>query len=507
MNGNLRNLSQQFLTAAWNTARTHTSRDQAHRLEELLTVLDETQAQIAGLRLHLIHEARLSNIDTVTDHIRTSTRTTTAQATATLKLSWDLAERFGHIARALENGVVSLAQAEAIVAGLKKLPNTLTRTDLETAQATVLGYVDALGPKELQTLASRMVEIIDPTGAEQTEAERLAAEERRAHAGRFFKLRPDQHGSLTLTGRLPVAAAATLTAQLEALMPPLSSYRGGDELPTPDARRADALVLLAETAASTGEVPAHGFDRPAAKITIPLATLTDRLGPAAVLDDGQPISAGEARRLACDADIIPIVLGPKSEILDIGRSQRLFTKALRLALIARDQGCAFPHCDTTAAVCEGHHIVPWHHGGQTALSNGVLLCPHHHRLVEPDPRQSEHSQWRVFLDKETGRPWFTPPRHIDPARRPRQHRRFLLNDITLTEPDDNPHDTGPPRSYGNGPSSLYNGAPSSPYGSGPPSEAPPCPHDDVDPWPHTRPAAQTPNPWHAEEDTGAEPVA
>ena len=482
MNDDVRGLGQQFMAAAWNTARTNTSRNHATELDALLSLLDETQAQIAGLKLHLIHEARMNGVDVVTDRVRSTTRTTTAQATAALRLSEDLAERFPHVARALEEGVVSLAQAEAIVAGLKKLPYTLTRHDLEVAQATVLSYAEVLGPKELRILASRMVEVLDPAGAEDAEAQRLADEERRAKADRFLKLRPDHHGSMTITGRLPIADVALIDAQLEALMPPISSYRSNDELPTPEMRRADALVLLAEQAANAGTLPAQGFDRPTVKITIPLETLTDGLGPAATLDDGQPISAGQARRLACDADIIPVVLGGNSEILDVGRSQRLFTKGLRIGLIARDQGCAFPHCDVTAAACEGHHIIPWHQGGDTALSNGVLLCPWHHRLIEPDPGQSEHSQWQVFLDPDTGRPWFTPPRHIDPARRPRQHRRYILGDIILTKPDETLRGTMPG------------------FEETPLSEAPPCPRDGVEPCPHTWPPSDKPNPWHPKED-------
>ena len=174
MNDDVRALGQQFITAAWDTARANSSRDHAAELDTLFAVLEETQDQLAGLKLHLIHDARMNGTDVVLDRVRSSTRTTTAQATAALRLSWDLAERFPHIARALEEGAVSLAQAEAIVAGLKKLPYTLTRHDLEIAQHTVLGYTDTLGPKELRTLASRMTEILDPVGAEQAEADRLA---------------------------------------------------------------------------------------------------------------------------------------------------------------------------------------------------------------------------------------------------------------------------------------------------------------------------------------------
>ncbi|HQD21946.1 MAG TPA: DUF222 domain-containing protein, partial [Arachnia sp.] len=233
--GMVRDLGQRYLAAAWETSHALPTTENPHReLDELLIAVEEHLDQLTGLRLQLLREAWALGAGRVLDREKASPRTTTAQATAALKLALDLEERFGLIGRALSDGVVSLAQAEAIVAGLKKLPVTLTRSDLDTAQTTVLGYADTLGPSELRTLASRMAELIDPAGAEQEEADRLAREERRAKAGRFLKLRP---------------------------------------------------------------------------------TLTTGVGPAAVLDNGEPISAGEARRLACDADIIPITLGTRSEIL------------------------------------------------------------------------------------------------------------------------------------------------------------------------------------------------
>ena len=471
----VRDLGQRYLAAARETSHTLTTVENPYReLDELLIAVEEHLDQLTGLRLHLLQEAWALGAGQVLDREKTSARTTTAQATAALKLALDFEDRFALIGRALSDGKVSLAQAEAIVAGLRRLPATLTRSDLDTAQATVLGYADTLGPAELRTLASRMTEVLDPAGAEQAEADRLAREERLARNGRFLKLRPDHHGSLTITGRLPVTDGALLAAQIEALMPPLSSYRASDELPGPEARRADALVLLTQQAASSGTLPAQGMDRPTAKITIPLTTLTTGVGPAAVLDNGEPISAGEARRLACDADIIPITLGTRSEILDIGQPHRLFTKGLRTALTVRDQGCAFPHCDAPAAACEGHHIIPWHQGGETKLSNGVLLCPWHHRLVEPDPEHSEHSQWQVSLDPDTGRPWFTPPRHIDPTHTSRQHRRFILTDITLKQPE---------------PDEL----------PAPETEGPICPRNGVGPCPHTTPTPDKPNPWHPDD--------
>jgi len=280
------------------------------------------------------------------------------------------------------------------------------------------------------------VEIIDPDASDVDDAKRLAREEAAAHRGRFLRLAPDYHGSMRITGQLPVSDAALLSAQLDALMPDASTYTAAGEAASRDARRADALVLLTQKAANTGTLPIHGGDRPQVHVTLDLDTLKQGLGKACLIgaDDVDGLSAGEVRRLACDAGIIPVVLGGPSRLLDVGRTYRMFTPGLRAALMQRDGGCAFPGCAATPACCEAHHIIPWWQGGDTRLGNGVLLCPHHHRLVEPDPLQSEASQWRVDLDPVTGLPWFTPPRHIDPARRPRQHRRFRLQQIRAGAP-------------------------------------------------------------------------
>ncbi|MFT3886923.1 MAG: DUF222 domain-containing protein [Arachnia sp.] len=490
MSEDVRELGQRFMAAAWSSLHAHSHPGHAAVLEGLLGVLEETEAQLAGLRLRLLHEARMSGADRVVDRARSSTRATTAQATASLKLSWDLAERFPVVGQALEDGQLSMSQAEAIVHGLKRLPHTITGADLARCQSTVLGYADVLGPSELRVLAARMTEVVDPAGAEQAEADRLARDERRARAGRFLRLRPDHHGSMLIQGSLPLADGALLAAQIDALMPPLSSYRAGDELPGPEARRADALILLTQHAATAGGLPAQGLDRPVVKITIPLTSLTTGHGAAGVVEGGAAISAGDARRLACDADIIPVVLGGPSEVLDVGRTRRLFPKALRTALTLRDQGCAFPHCTVAPAGCEAHHITPWWAGGETKLSHGVLLCPWHHRLVEPDPGQSAHSQWRVHLDADTGLPWFTPPRHIDPDQRPRQHRRFLLAGITITS---SPVE-GPPR-----PEPWAEPSGPADAAAVPSSEKEPRRTSGAEPCAEIAVAVSRPNPWHPDE--------
>ena len=112
-----------------------------------------------------------------------------------------------------------------------------------------------------------------------------------------------------------------------------------------------------------------------------------------------PVTASTIRKIACDADIIPVLLGSEGRILDIGRTTRIFPPHIRKALNARDQGCAFPNCTIPASWCEAHHITYWSRGGPTSTDNGVLLCTHHHHLIHKE-------QWKIHV--KNGIPWFIP---------------------------------------------------------------------------------------------------
>jgi hypothetical protein len=188
----------------------------------------------------------------------------------------------------------------------------------------------------------------------------------------------------------------------------------GPDLRTPGQRRADALVEVCRIAMACGELPDNGGDRPQVVVTVSIDTLRDGVG-AATLDDGSPLSPTAARRLACDAAILPAVLGSAGQVLDVGQQRRLFTGPLRRALILRDRGCAFPGCDRPPRWCDGHHMISWITGGPTSLNNAVLLCGHHHRLIH-------HSPWKVRLNPADGLPEFIPPEYIDPEQRPQRNR-------------------------------------------------------------------------------------
>lgn len=130
------------------------------------------------------------------------------------------------------------------------------------------------------------------------------------------------------------------------------------------------------------------------------------------------------RRWACDAEIIPMVLGSDSQPLDVGRMTRSVPDAVRRALNLRDGGCAFPGCTRRPRRCHAHHVHHWADGGVTALHNLTLLCLHHHQLVHHEHRHVE------MVD---GLPWFTPPPWIDPARRPRRGGRSSVTPIPCAE--------------------------------------------------------------------------
>jgi hypothetical protein len=148
----------------------------------------------------------------------------------------------------------------------------------------------------------------------------------------------------------------------------------------------------------------------------------------------QPIDAGTARRLAADAEIIPLVLGANSEVLDYGRSRRLFSKTQRLALWERDGGCA--GCGAPPTMTEAHHLTWWSQHGTTNLDNGILLCTSCHHTIHKD-------DWHITTNGP--HVWFTPPAHIDPTRTPRPggRRRYDYHPTTASprEPDPPAHGT------------------------------------------------------------------
>ncbi len=119
-------------------------------------------------------------------------------------------------------------------------------------------------------------------------------------------------------------------------------------------------------------------------VTVSLEDLVARSNAATVFGSGEAgalLAPETARRIACDAGIVPVVLGKDGQVLDLGRRFRLFTSAQLRALWLRDGGCTFPDCRVPASWCDGHHLRHWADGGATDLENAALLCGRHHTIV------------------------------------------------------------------------------------------------------------------------------
>ena len=145
-------------------------------------------------------------------------------------------------------------------------------------------------------------------------------------------------------------------------------------------RRVDGVRLLAKKALTLDDGQVGGT-----AVTL-LVTMTDEalrtgLGMAQLPDCGSEIPASIARMLAADAEIIPVVLGGKSQSLDLGHGRRFFSMPQRRAMVIRDGGCVGPSCDAPPSWCDGAHIRPAGYGA-TSLDNGVLLCWRCHLLLD-----------------------------------------------------------------------------------------------------------------------------
>jgi hypothetical protein len=151
--------------------------------------------------------------------------------------------------------------------------------------------------------------------------------------------------------------------------------------PTLSERRADALVLMADTMLAGPAIGRNGGDRYQVVVHVDTATLSSSAAGdgRSELADGTPLAGETARRLACDAAIVPLV-ERDGRPLSVGRKTRTVPPALRRALASRDRGCRFPGCTSRCSV-DAHHIEHWARGGLTSLDNLVQLCRFHHRLL------------------------------------------------------------------------------------------------------------------------------
>ena len=420
-------------------------------------------------------------------------------------------------------------QAAAIITALEDVPKTVPVEDLRAAEQQLVNLARTFCPADLRKAAKRIRDILDTDGPEPAEKKAYGRESltlaNADHGVKFHGYLANENAELfralihagakphkTVDGELdPRPRTKRQADALTSALTVATNAQGTTADPTPGAATATTdpaensdVRATDDTQPASGAtkpefIPGHG---PKAQITVTIdfndlkAATADKIGE---LVYGDGLSAGAIRRLACDAKVIPVVLGSKSQLLDVGTTVRLVTGPMRQALNVRDKGCVA--CGAKPIHCEAHHIVSWIDGGATKVTNLVLLCKRCHIDLH-------NGHWTIqIIDGivHVARPaWGTP----DPAP-PHRHRQ-LPTPPTGSAPAAPgsatrawTRDTDPPWI------TPAEAARLNPWGEPPAAPTTPTPGDDrdkaarPDPWGEPPAAPTTPTPPRKAEDEAA----
>ena len=344
-----------------------------------------------------------------------------------------LRSKYHHAREAYATGAITTRQVRVIVAAAEQAPLETTVEQLAAAEEVLVNKASGVGtrtgrpmnPKRLRQAARRMLDIVDRDLADKHEAIMLGRESRRAKHETYLALHDNGDGTYTGKFTIPELHGSLLRTALETLSAPrrLNKTRtspegetisGYDEsaptgpghglsgweiagnalceliehLPTDGWNGANALTLLVTM---TAEDLTHDLTQ-AGKLDP--ADWPDWHGPdetgTAKLDTGIRTAAGDLRRLACEAGLVPAVLNTKSVPLDLGRTRRLHSHHQRKALALVHDTCAIGTCERPFAWSEIHHLIPWSHHGDTDLEAIPLCSWHHHRAHDPRWHLTQH---------------------------------------------------------------------------------------------------------------------
>jgi hypothetical protein len=293
-------------------------------------------------------------------------------------------EEAPQLGAALSTGSIAASHVDAVASAAGRLEAALRPSFFEHESEMVRTAASST-PEQFARYCSQLADrVAADEGVARGERQRQQTSLRRSidEATGMYRLHAELHPELGQ--RLWTVLDHEVDARVAAAPP------GEPELPR-DRLAAEALVDLA----SGG----HQMKRPGrteASVLIDLDTLLHGLHEASVceLGDGTPIPPESVRRLACDASIIPVVLGGDGRPLDVGREQRLATPDQRRALRVVYRTCAFEGCATPFHRCEVHHSLEWRrHAGPTDLRHLLPLCSRHHHLVH-------EGGWRIDLDDD-----------------------------------------------------------------------------------------------------------
>ncbi|MFC4787255.1 DUF222 domain-containing protein [Nocardioides sp. MAHUQ-72] len=322
-----------------------------------------------------------------------------------------LREKYAVTRGAFASGRINLQQAKVIVNAAEQAPPEASPAQVAAAEAWLVTKATGDGNRhgrpmdvrQLRRSARRMFDVVDRGLADAHEQILLGRRERTAERETFLALHDNGDGTFSGRFTIPELHGNLFRHALQRLSAPRrlgrSKATGATEV---DESVQDlnvyeahglALLELLEHLPTDG----HAANGVTLIVKVGLDQLRTDLG-AAGLETGADITAGEARRLACNAGIVPAVLDGASRPLDLGRTRRLFGPAQRQALSLVHDSCAIETCQRPFAWTEAHHsLEAWATGGRTDLANALPLCGYHHRRAHDEAFRLErgHGGWRL----------------------------------------------------------------------------------------------------------------
>ncbi|MFL6090634.1 MAG: DUF222 domain-containing protein [Aeromicrobium sp.] len=312
--------------------------------------------------------------------------------------------------KALEAGEITFDKAEVIARTMAGLPESLDELTRTRVEKHLLIDAKLYSLPQLRRRVLRVADLYAPRDeADLDEDAKLRRQEAQAWQATEFWGGQARDGLVTGGFKMPALDFELLMNQLGAIAAPRRHEEGHEDL-THAQRLGRAFCAWIERIPTDG-LPTTGGTPATLTVNLDYDALTQTVRESAgTLSTGERISASEVRRLACTSGILPRVLDGASQILDQGRSKRLFTTAQRLAMADRDGGCTYPGCDRPPAWTEAHHVDWWaKDGGNTDLDRGTLLCARHHHWVHAQDinirRHGGHTQFRINGIWKTNHRW------------------------------------------------------------------------------------------------------
>lgn len=343
-------------------------------LEEDLAVLQRSAERLEVQRLR-----RMAEIDRRRPYLRDGYLSTSSWLAHQHRVSHSTATNDLRMARALEampQTRRALAAGE-ISGSAARILAAARDSDHEAFEEAESLLVDAARRHEVRDLQRAVAHWRN--GVESRQG--ASAHDEALRARRQLHVSPTVFGMVRIDGDLDPETGETVLTALRSSVDAATRSGDPDDRRSPAQRRADALGEICRQWLDSADRPRVAGERPHVTVTVSIDALRGVDGECGEFDHLGPISQEIARLWACDASVTRVILGPRSEPLDVGRSTPVVSAAIRRGLVVRDRICRFPGCDRPPPWCDAHHVEHWADGGTTALANLILLCRPHHRLA------------------------------------------------------------------------------------------------------------------------------